>query len=186
VPARASAERRPGRGHREAGRQREAIIGASSATVVVDGSANGPTLGAVTGLDPVLAYNGGPTRTHLIDPASNAVEAGRNAACLNPATGLPLTIDQRGLTRPVDFDLNGVATCDLGAVELQEAWEGREARRPVDALGRGPAHFPAGPLPDLAGSDASRRLSVKESTERTQVTRLPSARPRHRDREGRR
>ena len=76
-------------------------------------------LGAVTGLDPVLAFNGGPTRTHLIDPASNAVEAGRNAACLNPATGLPLTIDQRGLARPVDFDLNGVATCDIGAVELQ-------------------------------------------------------------------
>jgi hypothetical protein len=76
-------------------------------------------LGAVTLLDPVLAYNGGPTRTHLLDPASNAVDAGLNAACLNPVTGAPLVMDQRGQTRPVDFTLAGVATCDIGAVELQ-------------------------------------------------------------------
>jgi predicted outer membrane repeat protein len=76
-------------------------------------------LGAVTGLDPVLAYNGGPTRTHLIEPTSNAVEAGWNPACLNPMSGNPLVMDQRGQTRPIDFDASGVATCDVGAVELQ-------------------------------------------------------------------
>jgi predicted outer membrane repeat protein len=76
-------------------------------------------LGTVTLLDPVLAYHGGPTRTHLIDPASNAVDAGRNAACLNPSTGAPLVMDQRGQTRPVDFTGAGVATCDIGSVELQ-------------------------------------------------------------------
>jgi hypothetical protein len=76
-------------------------------------------LGAVTGLDPALAYNGGPTRTHLIDPASNAVDAGRNAACLNPWSGTPLVMDQRAQTRPFDFTLTGVATCDIGSVELQ-------------------------------------------------------------------
>ncbi len=76
-------------------------------------------LGPVTGLDPTLAYNGGPTKTHLIDPTSNAVDAGRNAACLNPATGAPLVMDQRDLTRPVDFTGSGTAVCDIGAVELQ-------------------------------------------------------------------
>ncbi|MEE8523464.1 MAG: choice-of-anchor Q domain-containing protein [Thermoanaerobaculia bacterium] len=70
-------------------------------------------LGVVTLLDPVLAFNGGLTRTHAIDPASNAVDTGRNAACLNPGTGAPLVVDQRNLPRPV----NG--TCDIGAVELQ-------------------------------------------------------------------
>jgi hypothetical protein len=84
-----------------------------------DSGAANFNLGAVTLLDPVLAYNGGPSRTHLIDPASNAVDAGRNAACLNPANGAPLVMDQRGQTRPVDFTLTGVATCDIGAVELQ-------------------------------------------------------------------
>jgi hypothetical protein len=84
------------------------------------GGAPNFNLGAVTGLDPVLAYNGGaPALTHLIDAASNAVEAGNNLACKNPASGNPLTIDQRGLTRPVDYDGDGVATCDVGAVELQ-------------------------------------------------------------------
>jgi hypothetical protein len=75
--------------------------------------------GQVTFLDPVLAYNGGPTRTHLIDPASNAVDAGRNAACLNPVAATPLVMDQRGQTRPIDFTLTGTPTCDIGAVELQ-------------------------------------------------------------------
>lgn len=76
-------------------------------------------LGAVTGLDPLLAYNGELTKTHLIGVASNAIDAGNNAACKNPVTGNPLTIDQRGSTRPVDFTGIGVATCDIGAVELQ-------------------------------------------------------------------
>jgi hypothetical protein len=76
-------------------------------------------LGQVTGLDFNLAYNGGPTRTHLLDPTSNAVDAGRNAACRNPASGASLVLDQRRLTRPVDFDANGTAECDIGSVELQ-------------------------------------------------------------------
>ena len=79
----------------------------------------GFNLGMVSGLDPVLAYNGGITRTHLIDPLSNAVDTGRNGACLNPATGAALVIDQRALVRPVDFDASGVAECDIGAIELQ-------------------------------------------------------------------
>lgn len=76
-------------------------------------------LGPVTDLDFNLAYNGGLSRTHMLLPASNAVDAGRNAACLNPATGAPLAFDQRAQPRPVDYDGNGVAECDIGAVELQ-------------------------------------------------------------------
>jgi len=73
----------------------------------------GFNLGIVSGLDLNLAYNGGLTRTHLIDPSSNATDAGLNTACLNPATGAALVLDQRSMSRPV----NG--TCDIGAVELQ-------------------------------------------------------------------
>lgn len=68
--------------------------------------------------NPALAFNGGPTRTHDLDPTSNAIDAGRNGACLNPWTLLPLTMDQRGQPRPVDF-LGGGAVCDIGAVEKQ-------------------------------------------------------------------
>ena len=76
-------------------------------------------LGVVTGLDQNLAYNGGMTRTHNLDPASNAVDGGLNASCLNPATGAPLSKDQRAKPRPVDFDGSGLAECDIGAIELQ-------------------------------------------------------------------
>jgi len=76
-------------------------------------------LGAVTDLDPLLAANSGLGRTHLPAVTSNAVDAGLNNACFNPATGFPLIFDQRGKLRPVDFDSNGVEECDIGAVELQ-------------------------------------------------------------------
>lgn len=67
------------------------------------------SLGAVSGLDPMLADNGGPTRTHRLLSGSNARDAGP-AACLG-TSGQPLTVDQRGISRPQ------FAACDLGAVE---------------------------------------------------------------------
>ena len=76
-------------------------------------------LGAVVDLDYTLAYNGGLTRTHDILPTSNAVDGGRNPACLNPAYGTPLVVDQRGRPRPIDYNSDGVADCDIGSVELQ-------------------------------------------------------------------
>lgn len=87
-------------------------------------------LGPVTGLDTRLGYNGGLTRTHTLiyrpfglNPVvSNAIDTGKNAACLNPWTGAALVVDQRGKLRPVDHVpilLGGVPSCDIGAVELQ-------------------------------------------------------------------
>ncbi len=52
----------------------------------------------------VLAWNGGPTRTHLPQAGSPAINAGSN-------TGAPAT-DQRGVKRPVG------ANTDIGAVEV--------------------------------------------------------------------
>lgn len=55
-----------------------------------------------------LADHGGFTRSHL--PSAEAIDGGWNGAC--PAT------DQRGVPRPFDRNRNGVAICDVGAVEL--------------------------------------------------------------------
>ncbi len=66
------------------------------------------------GIDPglgVLADNGGLTRTHL--PGAPARDFGVDAACS--------AIDQRGVTRPRDGNGDGVARCDVGAVEFTEA-----------------------------------------------------------------
>jgi predicted outer membrane repeat protein len=60
-------------------------------------------------LDP-LANNGGPTKTHMLQPGSPAID--------NVATGCPPpSTDQRGGMRPVDGDGDGSALCDVGAVE---------------------------------------------------------------------
>jgi hypothetical protein len=62
-----------------------------------------------TVLDP-LENNGGPTQTQALLPGSPAIDAG--APVCTDADGLPLTTDQRGVTRP-----QGVA-CDIGAYEF--------------------------------------------------------------------
>jgi parallel beta helix pectate lyase-like protein len=61
-----------------------------------------PALGA-------LADNGGFTRTHL--PGGAAIDRGEAGGC--PA------VDQRGVDRPADGDADGIALCDVGAVELE-------------------------------------------------------------------
>jgi hypothetical protein len=63
---------------------------------------------AITGLDPVLADNGGPTKTHALFPGSSAIDAGGD--------GCPDT-DQRGVSRPQDGNDDGVPACDAGAYE---------------------------------------------------------------------
>lgn len=55
----------------------------------------------LSGLDPSLADNGGPTMTHALLAASSAIDSGSAASC-------PMT-DQRGVEQ--------VGTCDIGAFE---------------------------------------------------------------------
>lgn len=60
-----------------------------------------------------LADNGGPTMTRLPNPGSPAIDAAAGAPhCTSP--------DQRGVSRPEDGDGDGVASCDIGAVEVAD------------------------------------------------------------------
>ncbi len=61
-------------------------------------------------LDPALADNGGPTRTHALVPGSPAIDA-------SPADTACAATDQRGVPRPQDGDEDTVALCDIGAFE---------------------------------------------------------------------
>jgi hypothetical protein len=58
-----------------------------------------------------LRNNGGATLTHALLPGSPAIDGGDNVGC-------PVT-DQRDGLRPVDGDGNGLAVCDIGAVEVR-------------------------------------------------------------------
>ncbi|MCA9014978.1 MAG: hypothetical protein KDA77_06555, partial [Planctomycetaceae bacterium] len=85
-----------------------------AATGLTDG-VNGNIVGSlVSPVDPklgILLDNGGPTKTHTLLFGSLAIDAGRNSSA-------PV-VDQRGLTRVVDGNLDTIATVDIGAVELQ-------------------------------------------------------------------
>ncbi|QGQ28433.1 hypothetical protein F1729_07100 [Gimesia maris] len=85
-----------------------------AATGLTDG-VNGNIIGTLAApIDPklgILLDNGGPTKTHSLLFGSQAIDAGLNGSA-------PL-VDQRGDVRPVDGDLSGTATADIGAVEVQ-------------------------------------------------------------------
>ena len=66
-------------------------------------------------VDPLLsplADNGGFSQTHLPAATSYAIDNGDDNAYYCYAS------DQRGWKRPIDGDGNGIATCDIGSVEL--------------------------------------------------------------------
>jgi len=80
----------------------------------------GDPAGVLTDIDPQLlplAANGGPTDTHALQPGSPAIDAGNPAGCLDENDML-LTVDQRGLARPLDGDVDAVIVCDMGAFEF--------------------------------------------------------------------
>jgi hypothetical protein len=61
-----------------------------------------------------LADNGGPTQTHALGPGSFAIDQIPVTECVD-VDSMPLTEDQRGVTRPQG------AMCDVGAFELEVA-----------------------------------------------------------------
>ncbi len=80
-----------------------------------DGTCATGALGDLPSTDPLLgplADNGGPTHTHLLLAGSPAIDAGDDLSCTLQ--------DQRGVARPQDGDGDGMAHCDLGAVEVPE------------------------------------------------------------------
>ncbi len=62
-------------------------------------------------LGPLNPDNGGFIPTHELKPGSAGIDGADNTMCPSQ--------DQRGYPRPIDYDLNGTATCDVGSFELQ-------------------------------------------------------------------
>ena len=86
-------------------------------SIVQDGCPTGVTCTDIITDDPkldsILADNGGFSMTHALQAGSPAIDAGDQAVCAAILT------DQRGVSRSIDGDLDGTATCDIGAYE----WE---------------------------------------------------------------
>ncbi len=68
-----------------------------------------------------LGSNGGLTQTHRLLAGSQAIDRGSNALAVNLSDNTALTSDQRGagFARIVDGNLDGTATVDIGAFEVQ-------------------------------------------------------------------
>ncbi|MGH8566699.1 MAG: choice-of-anchor Q domain-containing protein [Gammaproteobacteria bacterium] len=71
-----------------------------------------PSIPLAAILDPTLADNGAPTKTHALLTGSPAIDA-------IPAASCGTASDQRGIGRPQDGDGDSLADCDIGAFELQ-------------------------------------------------------------------
>lgn len=89
------------------------LVGDGTGCAGFTAGVNGDQVGAsLSPIDPVLGPlkdNAGPTFTHRLLLGSPAIDAG---------SGCP-ALDQRGLLRPADGNGDGVAACDIGALEHQ-------------------------------------------------------------------
>ena len=84
-----------------------------------DGTCGLAATGDISSTDPLLGSvrdNGGTTLTHRIHGASPATDAG-SPATVGSGGGACEVTDQRGVTRPIDGDLDTAAICDIGAFE---------------------------------------------------------------------
>jgi len=86
-------------------------------SLIEDGSCETfPVAGILLG---PLANNGGSTLTHLLLGGSRGIDEGNNAICKNSPVN---NLDQRGEIRPMDGNSDGVANCDIGAVESESSF----------------------------------------------------------------
>jgi len=112
--------------------------------LVGSGSPIDPNLGP-------LANNGGNTNTHALLSGSPAIDAIQPASCL-------LDHDQRGLSRPVDYDGDGIGQCDIGAVEIREYYN-----LEVDLAGEGQGSVLSSPMGidcDQGGGDCTEIFDI--------------------------
>jgi predicted outer membrane repeat protein len=72
---------------------------------------------AATGVNAVLANNGGVTKTHALLATSNAIDAAITNFS-DEQIKCPIR-DQRGAVRPVDGNADGIVKCDIGAFEYK-------------------------------------------------------------------
>ncbi len=73
-----------------------------------------PTIGDLLDIPP-LAVRIGPY--YALRSNSPAIDAGNPSGCLDDQ-GAPIIVDQRGSSRPIDGNQDGVSVCDIGAYEL--------------------------------------------------------------------
>jgi hypothetical protein len=80
-----------------------------------------PSIGDLTNISPggILLNN-----CYAILPTSQAIDAGNPSGCLDNL-GNPIVDDQRGWTRPMDGNNDGISVCDIGAYELNPAYPPR-------------------------------------------------------------
>ncbi len=86
---------------------------ADTRNCTITGTTAGNKVGVLAKLGD-LANNGGPTLTHALLSGSPAIDAGNPAP---PSSTACPTQDQRKVARPRDGNGDGVAQCDIGAVE---------------------------------------------------------------------